>query len=173
MMESYVSQWGGMDVGDGMLYPVSVIDGIVHQVGGTKLAMECKYIATFHGGCPVGQAVKTVHGSAELKKSFDIIIHTSPPFFKYHNDSIEMLRQCYKSSILHAFSESVTRKVAIPLIGAGCRGFPLATALNVAASESTLWKDSESSCTKDPCTIAFGLPDGDTCYHLLDLLQKE
>lgn len=172
-MERYVSQWGGMDVGDGMLYPVSVIDGIVHQVGGTKLAMECKYISLFYGGCPIGEAVKTFHGSAELIKSFDMIIHTSPPFFKYHNDPIKMLRQCYKSSLLYAFSENVTRKVAIPLIGAGCRGFPLETALKVAASETTVWKNNESSCLKDRCTIAFGLPDVSTCYHLLDLLEKE
>jgi hypothetical protein len=30
----YVSNWGGMEVGNGMLYPVSVVDGLVHQLGG-------------------------------------------------------------------------------------------------------------------------------------------
>ena len=35
----YVSSWGGMEVGQGMLYATSVVDGLVHQLGGWKVGL--------------------------------------------------------------------------------------------------------------------------------------
>jgi O-acetyl-ADP-ribose deacetylase (regulator of RNase III) len=173
LMKRYVSQWGGMDVGDGMLYPASVVDGLVHQLGGTKLAIECKWITSFRGGCPIGTSVTTQYGSEELMKAFDMIIHTSPPFYRHHDDSINLLRHCYKSSLFSAFSEDTDKRVAVPLIGAGGRGFPLETALNIAAAESTIWKDDERSSANTPKTIAFGIPEMRVALRLLQLLEEE
>ena len=162
-----------MDVGDGMLYPASVVDGMVHQLGGTKLSMECKWITSFKGGCPTGTSVTTHFGSKELIKAFDMIIHTSPPFYRHTDDSINLLRQCYKSSLLSAFSENDDRRVAVPLIGAGARGFPLETALNIAVDECSLWRDDERSCFDRQETIAFGIPEDRVAIRLLQLLEEE
>ena len=56
-----------------MLYPVSVIDGLVHQLGGPKLTFECKMINLLKGGCKVGNAVETTPGRASrLSNKADI-----------------------------------------------------------------------------------------------------
>jgi len=114
----YVSNWGGMEVGSGMMYPVSVVDGLVHQLGGLPLKMECamksiiKTRINAHGieeeeKCPVGQAVVTSAGGymSKLGNEYDEIIHTAPPFYKYYSDdnesgttAMQALQECYKSS---------------------------------------------------------------------------
>ena len=105
-----------------MLYPVSVVDGLVHQLGGTRLAFQCKMIHLFKGGCPIGTSVETSPGGEELKQFYDRIIHSTPPFFKNHDDdndndndgdihnnktainSTEILHQCYDSAFKLAFN---------------------------------------------------------------------
>ena len=49
----YVSQWGGMDLGTGMLFAANVVDGLVHQLGGWKLALWLKLLPKIDGkdGC--------------------------------------------------------------------------------------------------------------------------
>mmetsp|Transcript_4482 Transcript_4482/g.6571 ORF Transcript_4482/g.6571 Transcript_4482/m.6571 type:complete len:273 (+) Transcript_4482:107-925(+) len=172
----YVSNWGGMEVGNGMLYPVSVVDGLVHQLGGAKLAFECKMIQIFKGGCPVGTAVETSPGGEELGKLYDLIIHCTPPFFRYHDNPVGALRQCYKSSFDAAFMNNRKQgeecRAAFPLIGAGARGFPIDIATNVAADECFDWlKDGNRSkgenCEK--AVVAFGIPDPE----IAKLLVKE
>ena len=37
----YVTQRVGMDVGSVMLYPISVMDDLVHQLGGWNIKLEC------------------------------------------------------------------------------------------------------------------------------------
>lgn len=38
----YVSQWGGMEVGSGMLFPANAVDGLVHQLGGHQLKKDLR-----------------------------------------------------------------------------------------------------------------------------------
>ena len=33
-----------MDVGNGIIYPISVVDGLVYQLGGWKLKLECQMV---------------------------------------------------------------------------------------------------------------------------------
>ena len=151
-----------------MLYPVSVIDGLVHTLGGKTLALECKMIHMFKGGCPIGSAVESSPGSSELEQYYNRIIHTTPPFYKFRyneegenqcstgagngagdsnsnsDDQVEILHQCYKSAFEASFLyNGIPRReecrVACPIIGAGARGFPYDVAINVAAFESWNW----------------------------------
>lgn len=140
----YVTEWGGMDVGNGMLFPVSVVDGLVHLHGGWKLQAECKWKYLKSGGeaCPVGTAVQTSAGNATLAEHYDAIIHTTPPFYKHHAEPERLLGQCYQAALEMAFSTSSKnrmRRVAFPLLGAGARGFPVEIAAQVAITNVWKW----------------------------------
>ena len=249
-----------MDVGDGMLFSSNVVDGLVHQLGGSSLALECqqigqsstdsrtnksslfqsfasmarKWIATEDKShldtvirCPEGQAVITGPGDkdSELARHYDQIIHTVPPFYKYSGaiklsddngiknvddevggsrssgnniDPVWILRQCYGNSLntvatsahnlyepshslhLPGQSEYLVR-VACPLIGAGCRGFPLEVAISVAANSASKWLHhghsdktiSSLPITTTNMTLAFGIPDPTTANLLAEALEKE
>lgn len=157
----FVSQWGGMEVGSGMLFPVSVVDGLVHIYGGWKLQAECKWKQAMAGSgeeaCPVGSAVITTSGG--LSEEYDAVVHTTPPFFKHHDgDPEEYLARCYQSAFETSFQKY--NRVATPLIGAGARGFPEDVAVRIAAEQSLLWCNhtdaSESVCHEEQAVV-FGL----------------
>lgn len=173
----YVSSWGGMEVGSGMMYPVSVIDGLVHQLGGSSLALECKYLQTFQGGCPTGEAVVTSRANDSLKKAYSHIVHTAPPFYQDEN-SREKLHSCYRNALSLAFQMNGVRKVACPLIGAGCRGFSVEDAIDIASTEVLSWrnKDSNHNNHSHIQTVAFGIPDAkiaDSLVHTIKSKIKE
>ena len=156
----FVTQWGGMEVGHGMLYPVSVVDGLVHQYGGWRLKAECQLKQALRSGeaeaaCPVGSAVMTSSGG--LRDEYDAIVHTTPPFYKYHDSPEIFLSKCYQSAFKKAFAKY--SRVATPLLGAGARGFPENVAINVAAMESRQWcNDGEqASRRKEGEVLAFGM----------------
>jgi Macro domain len=180
-----------MEVGTGMMYPVSVVDGLVHQLGGWKLETECTILRTVATAkasttnlkstlstitnnnindnnndninssssssvepCPVGTAIRTTHGCNELLKHYNTIIHTTPPFYKYDKNPIEMLLNCYRNSYQLSFldnnntlsigsSSSQTnqqqQRVAVPLLGSCARGFPYDISIDVAATAATEW----------------------------------
>ncbi|KAL3788803.1 hypothetical protein HJC23_006256, partial [Cyclotella cryptica] len=246
----YVSQWGGMDVGSGMLFPAAVIDGLIHQLGGKYLRMECSCLPNHsfshayhnqqtvpeewsgidsaveilknsdrkHVKCPVGTAVITSSGGEQLRAEYDKIVHTVPPFYNYpptatsemkqllgidaesvdpESWSYELLRSCYRHSFRLAFGcnqsnddkskgtlcnllESIgitnqvsvpeNQRVSVPLLGAGCRGFPASVAIEAAVAESVSWlSSSNNECLHDDSTstaksarkrepvVAFGL----------------
>lgn len=160
-----------------MLYPASVVDGIVHQLGGTKLGVECKKIHQFYGGCPTGMAVATTQGEEALLKCYDRIIHTAPPFYQTDQNLNDLLRACYRSSIQLAFSCDHV-KVACPLLGAGARGFPLEVAVTIAANESITWRDADDDTAMKKSNWAnerllmFGIPDLDVGENLVTLIQS-
>ena len=154
----FVSTWGGMEVGSGMLYPVSVVDGLVHQYGGWMLEAECKWKQAMAGSgdaCPVGSAIMT--HSAGLHEEYDAIVHTTPPFYKFHGDPEKFLSRCYQSAFEAAFAEYT--RVASPLLGAGARGFPEDVAIHIAAEESLRWCNDEEQVPSDhdEQVVAFGL----------------
>lgn len=161
----YVSQWGGMEVGHGMLYSTSVVDGLVHLHGGALLQSELEklrqkvMISTLWSwftsrrkeasdACPVGAAVQTSSGNSTLSKFYHHVIHTAPPFYKFNdhpeNSAETLLHSCYSSSLKLAFSEvkydtPTNRIAAVPLLGSGCRGFPMDVACEIAAESTVDW----------------------------------
>ena len=166
----FVSQWGGMEVGSGMLYPVSVVDGLVHQLGGWRLQAECRLksiMAMNSEACPVGHAVVTSSGSDTLREYYEKIVHTTPPFFLHHDDPKGALYSCYQNALQVAFKEG--ERVATPLLGAGARGFPIDEALSVAASAAGEWCQQANSSKK---VLLFGLLDVGHANHLMYKLEK-
>ena len=190
----HVTQWGGMDVGDGMMFSAAVVDGLVHQLGGIRLSAECKLKGMLRGGgsaaCPEGTSIVTSAGGPQLQAEYDNIVHTVPPFFKHPPredcDVMEMLRDCYRSSFELAFDTfdggiAQDQRVAVPLLGAGCRGFPVDIAVQVAAEESAKWMhlslddgaiSSEESTGSGQQVIAFGLLEEDIARQLIDGIEK-
>ena len=189
----HVTQWGGMDVGDGMMFSAAVVDGLVHQLGGIRLAAECRFKGLLRGGgsaaCPEGTSVVTSAGGPELQAEYDNIVHTVPPFFKHppheNCDVVEMLRNCYRSSFDLAFGtfnhgNAEDQRVAVPLLGAGCRGYPVDVAVKVAAEESARWMHSpldDSAISSEDLesaqqVIAFGLLEEDIARELIGAIEK-
>jgi O-acetyl-ADP-ribose deacetylase (regulator of RNase III) len=173
-----VTSWGGMEVGDGMLFASNVVDGLVHQLGGWKLEWACKWI----GKCPEGTAVITGPGNEELAEHYDHIIHTVPPFYHhYDGDADDCLRSCYQESLQLASdrfgaggdssssSSSSSLLIASPLLGAGCRGFPLNVSIDIAATEAIDWMTKSDDSTE--MTLAFGIPESSTADDLVHVLN--
>ena len=182
----YVTQWGGMEVGEGMLFASNVVDGLVHQLGGWQLGLECQWLPVLQeneheGGerCPVGHAVATGPGSSALQEHFDTIVHTVPPFYLHHpgNDPEGYLLEAYRNSLRVAFDQGKGElRVACPLLGAGGRGFPLDAAIRVAGQASWRWLDQDlgddSTDERQQHTLAFGIPDMEIAEQLLEAVQE-
>lgn len=175
----YVTEWGGMDVGNGMLFPVSVVDGLVHLHGGWKLQAECKWASVKRGGepCPVGTAIQTSAGNSILAEHYDTVVHTTPPFYKYHEEPERLLGRCYQSALEIAFSqtprsENGARRVAVPLLGAGARGFPWEVAVQVAAQNVWRWCNSrqQSSNSDDEEVVAIAVLEETVAEELIKTL---
>lgn len=147
----FVSQWGGMEIGGQMLYPISVVDGMVGMLGGKELRRECAKLSVLGPAgsdvrCPIGSAVRT-GAPGGLKALFGAIVHTVPPFFA-RTDAAEpapewrsALRRCWLSA-LEAAEPSAS--IAAPLLGAGARGAPTEEAARVAADATAEWLRSPS-----------------------------
>lgn len=134
----YVTSWGGMDVGEGMVYSSQTVDGIAHREAGEGLKEEIrglsggllgrwKALLSNNNEPPIlvntGDAIAT--SAHNLSPSFSKLIHTPPPF-KDDDGSRELLGKCYESALMISGDAVVT-----PLIGSGCRGFTYAEAAEV------------------------------------------
>lgn len=164
----HVSYWGGIDVREGILYPELVIDGIVHALGGWRLKLECRWkelLAPNGEPCPVGHAVETGVGG-QLKDEYQGIIHTTPPFYKYHKHPHDHLASCYKNALAKAFESHA--RVAIPLLGAGGRGFPAEEAVEVAGKATREWCTTDSDTDQ---TLVFGLLESMIAHDLAEQLH--
>ena len=182
----HVSKWGGMEVGHGMLFPVSVVDGLVHTYGGWHLQMalqwhrlkastssSCTAVRRRRDACPIGTAVRTTAGKEKLRQTYEAVIHTAPPFYHYpeetsQDDNAEdLLHACYKSALDQV--EPHETRVATPLLGAGCRGFPLESAMDAAVQATREW------CLENEnrnVTVAFGLLEETWAKQMMDLLNE-
>jgi O-acetyl-ADP-ribose deacetylase (regulator of RNase III) len=199
----YVSSWGGMEVGTGMMYPVSVVDGLVHQLGGWKLEMECALHraranlrstlaqqderTTADAACPVGQAIVTKGGNEALSSMYDMIVHTTPPFYKHHDSPERLLLQCYRSSLSRVDEMSDTKssgsstepvRVAVPLIGSGARGFPFDAAIDVASRAAVEWycdgeKEGSKGGTTLHRTLAIGVLERELANELVEAIDEQ
>jgi O-acetyl-ADP-ribose deacetylase (regulator of RNase III) len=175
----HASTWGGMEAGNGMLYPVSVVDGLVHLHGGWKLQAECKWKRTVSNdgeACPVGSAVETSAGEDRLSRDFSRVIHTTPPFYKFEKTPVQMLSKCYESALQKAFYCPAGARVATPLLGAGARGFPAEVAMEVAAQTSWKWcRDDTSSENNrgEEDVLVFGLLESEIAEQLAEMFQGQ
>lgn len=167
----YASSWGGMSIGEQMLFPVSVVDGLVHLHGGWKLQTECSWKRTWRAhkeACPVGSAVATTGGDL----AYNTVIHTTPPFYNQVKEPEVLLASCYRAALEMATKEGHMR-IASPLLGAGARGFPVVEAIDVAADISRKWmeNDADYSSKAGPCTLVFGLIEEEIAEKLIEALQ--
>lgn len=166
---AYVSQWGGMDLKEGMLFAGNVVDGLVHELGGWPLRIQCM----LQPEVAVGQAVRTGPGGSRLRQEYNQIVHTVPPFYNHDKAPERLLAECYRNSLRLACSDAdgpLPLRVACPLIGAGARAFPLDVAIQIAASESIRWREG-NSC-KD-ATLAFGIPNETTANSLIAAIEQQ
>jgi O-acetyl-ADP-ribose deacetylase (regulator of RNase III) len=192
----FVSAWGGMDVGTGMLYSVSVVDGLVHQLGGWKLEAECTWkrmTSSSDKACPIGSAVLTTAGDDRLKEQYNAIIHTTPPFFQHDADPELKLHKCYESAVGLAFAApdtdtdgsggggGVPVRVATPLLGSGARGFPYEVAMEVASEACVKWchgSGTNSDTVSDEKkaaeqTLVFGLLEEDLAENFSEMIKQK
>eukprot|EP00816_Leptocylindrus_hargravesii_P008653 CAMPEP_0196820366 /NCGR_PEP_ID=MMETSP1362-20130617/74947_1 /TAXON_ID=163516 /ORGANISM="Leptocylindrus danicus, Strain CCMP1856" /LENGTH=186 /DNA_ID=CAMNT_0042199217 /DNA_START=242 /DNA_END=802 /DNA_ORIENTATION=+ len=178
-----------MDVGSGMLYASSVVDGLVHQLGGWQLRLECSMKPVIEGDdqkCPVGKCITTYTRGGRLLEEYDAIVHTTPPFYRHHShgNPVSDLRQCYRTSLSTAVSVCNNGVIALPLLGAGGRGFPLDLAIDVAASEIIEWCGDLGSLVMDHRRddhdngnshniVAFGIPELSNAESLIQAIEKK
>lgn len=92
------------------------VDGAIHAVGGSALTEECRAL----DGCNKGEAKLTKgHG---LPAQY--VIHTVGPIFgREDGREVEILKQCYRSSLELAHTTGI-RHIAFPAISTGGFHFP-------------------------------------------------
>ncbi|CAJ1950347.1 unnamed protein product [Cylindrotheca closterium] len=175
----FVSQWGGMDVGKGMMFAANTVDGMIHLAGGKELAANLKLQLGGKERIVEGQAVWT-NGVGDYKH----LIHTVPPFFDNSDDDHSenrLLQNCYQTSLSLATDRLPSEtdiRIASPLLGAGCRGFPLEEAvfhcaealsdLNMTISTAV---DGGTNAIKG-LTLAFGVPSQDIREEMIKAFES-
>lgn len=172
-----------MEVGNGMLFPVSVVDGLVHALGGLQLQMALQWHRglslpsnnnnnTNRDACPIGTAVRTTAGHDKLRQAYQTVIHTAPPFYRCPENSTDnpaaLLHKCYLSALNKL--KSSDRRVATPILGAGCRGFPMDEAMSIAVNATCEW--CKENKDRD-VTIAFALLEEAWAKQMIDLLKSQ
>jgi len=154
-----------------MMFASLVVDGLVHQLGGAELAEECRPL-----NCPEGEAIVTGPGDSELAQQYRRIVHTVPPFYGLTDNTL--LADCYQNALQAAteLSSGGTGeeevRVASPLLGGGCRGFPIEEAVGVAANSLKTWMENgtnESLAT----TLVFGIPSSEIRRQLVEAVEAK
>ena len=120
------------------MYPVEVLDGQVHELGGHELFQYLQALpisATLDDAgqevrCNTGQAVASP-AFGNLSSLFGKIIHTVPPFMHAQKWETHLL-DCYSNAFNLAF-QTQGESIASVVLGAGCRNIPFSRAAHVAA----------------------------------------
>jgi len=110
------------------------VDGAIHRNAGPALA---EALASFPGGCKVGQAVMTPGFGLPARH----IIHAVGPDCKLVSDPEEqdaLLRATY-TCVLQICAQAHVKTVAIPAISTGCYGFNHRRACRAAVSVMRSW----------------------------------
>jgi O-acetyl-ADP-ribose deacetylase (regulator of RNase III) len=100
------------------------VDGAIHRVGGPDIMAECRKI----GACATGDAVAT--GAGRLTANH--VIHAVAPVWRGGlAREPESLRRAYRRS-LEVAARLGDRTIALPSLGTGAYGYPVAEAAAVA-----------------------------------------
>jgi O-acetyl-ADP-ribose deacetylase (regulator of RNase III) len=179
----HVSQWGGMDVGNGMAFSANVVDGLVHQLGGKALARELESQLANRKRIDEGQAVWT-GGVGEYR----YLVHTVPPFFSESNDDETniVLQKCYRNSLQLVSSNPLLNnadeiRVACPLLGAGCRGFSHEEAIFHCVRAIADWTCDPNGASSSQLSgdngkrinLVFGIPSKEVRSTMIQALDSE
>jgi O-acetyl-ADP-ribose deacetylase (regulator of RNase III) len=111
-----------------------------------------------------------------------------------HKLSESLLAQSYRSALVVASTlrskiqhdisndnDSRNLRVVTPLLGAGCRGFPLPVAITVAArtlmdkdwANTMIITENDSNHRTENMTVAFAIPNGEVRKQLVEALDRE
>lgn len=116
------------------------VDGAIHRASGPKLLEACRPL----NGCETGEA-RVTRGYL-LPARF--VIHTvGPVWHGGTNDEENLLRNCYRNSLLLAHKLQITT-IAFPNISTGIYHFPKELAASIAIDEVTRFLKQESSIQK-------------------------
>eukprot|EP00434_Breviolum_minutum_P015548 symbB.v1.2.013691.t2/scaffold971.1/size148033/19 len=141
------TRWCGMEAGSMMFYPMQVVDGRVHRMGGASLREACDQLPECSPGikCPTGEAVVT-EATENLKIFFHHIVHAVPPMYT-SPDWERSLSRCWEAALEKAWSCRRAPTVASPLLGAGARGAPVGEAAQVGARAIATWAETAAEGT--------------------------
>ena len=157
-----------------VVYPHQAIDGLVTEFGGDELriALEAKPADGEGRRCPVGSAVVTP-ALSELRELYSSIIHAVPPFYRLHEppDWEAQLSATYHSAFNTAQRDGLLG-LAVPLLGAGARGAPIAEAMRVAAEAAVGWRAEGTPGLPDRPIVRFGVQDSSTAHALVGALES-
>lgn len=172
-----------------VIYPPQCVDGIVTELGGAELAAACASLTSneLEIRCPTGAAAVT-SAFGELRACYRHLVHTSPPFYvTEQNPSLassacwrRLLRSCYHAAFDAAHSVGA-RHLAVPLLGSGARGAPVAASATVAAEAVSSWRGvrrGRGSCIESQDSAPalrvarFGVQHDDAAWAIRDALNK-
>ena len=151
-------------------YPHQAIDGLVSEFGGEELRMVIDAMPADATGrrCPVG-AARVTPACHELRELYTHLIHTATPSFRTL-DVAEWERQlssAYHAALDTAHAERHTA-IAMPLLGAGAKGAPVADAMRAAAMAAVSWRATD----EQPSPICrFGVQSSSAAHALVDALE--
>lgn len=120
------------------------VNGAIHRVGGSAIAMECEKIVARQGSCQTGDAVITSGGMLPAR----FVIHTVGPVWNGgNNNEAKKLADCYRNS-LHLAIENNLSTIAFPNISTGIFGYPKKQAAKIAVDAVKDFLETNSSIQK-------------------------
>ena len=166
------------------VYPHQSIDGLVSEFGGEELRIALDAISGSDVRCPTGSALATP-ALGELRELYRVLIHCVPPFYPVPRaQQAKAKQEAQRTSVLWAAQLSATyhaafdiarrdglSTLAVPILGAGARGAPLAEALAVAAEATVSWGVARAY-TDTGLTVRFGVQDSSTAHALADAISR-
>lgn len=97
------------------------VDGAIHRAGGPEILAECRELrrTRYPDGLPTGQSVATTAGRLPARW----VIHTVGPTWAKTKDKSDLLRSCYRTSLMVADELGAT-SIAFPLVSSGIYRWP-------------------------------------------------
>lgn len=112
------------------LFGTSGVDGAIHRRAGPALKSATEAIGSI------------AYGEAVVTRGFDLpanyVVHTATPTWGATGRELQLLGRCYDSAFAVA-DRLGAHSIALPAIGTGAYGYPLAEATRVAAQATSPW----------------------------------
>eukprot|EP00941_MAST-03F_sp_MAST-3F-sp1_P002654 g2654.t1 len=163
---SDTNQWGGLEAGKNMVYPIQCVDGVVAIAGGKELREACRRIEkdSHNFRCPVGQNVETV-ATGDLRKNFELVLHSVVPYY-FDPEWSRLMLESYNNILDRVMCSSGEKEVVLPLLGAGQKGAPPQEAAKIAVKSLSIY----NNCNQD-VTLRFAFVDDDS-FKEMDVAMK-